>query len=95
MTTLTTPEMRSVLEHISDVLRGSSSPLIWFSRSGSGAEIAGVTAAFLDPMEAAEYAVAHTGETVHFPGGTQLQAFYALADGLERWKKYCVWAARS
>lgn len=59
------------------------SGLVWFSASGSGPAIKPVTAAFLSYEEAAAWAARHPGQTVHFPGGNQLQARYALADGLE------------
>lgn len=57
------------------------SHLIWFSQSGSGDDIKPVTAAFLDTNDAMAWAVAHPGQTVHFPGGNQLQAHFAMADG--------------
>jgi hypothetical protein len=91
----TTPEMREQLRFMSDRLRVIPTPLIWFSRSGSGDQIAGVSAAFLDPLEAAAYAVTHTGETVVFPNGTQLQARFALADGLDRWLERARWTPSS
>lgn len=59
------------------------SGLVWFSASGSGPAIKPVTAAFLSYEEAAAWAARHPGQTVHFPGGNQLQARYALADGLK------------
>jgi len=58
------------------------SGLIWFSSGGSGDAIKPVTAAFLSYEEAASWACRHPGQTVHFPGGNQLQASFAMADGL-------------
>lgn len=81
----TTPKQREALQHVSDVVRATASQtqLIWFSASGSGSDIAGITAAFIDPHEALRYAVSHRSETVHFPDGVQLQALFAMKDGIE------------
>jgi hypothetical protein len=75
-------EQRAALQHIADVLRATpNSPLVWFSRSGSGDAIAPVTAAFLDVNAAMAWAVTNPSDTVHFPNGNQLQAHFAMADG--------------
>lgn len=73
------------LRDTADVL--AFSRLVWFSRSGSGADIKAVTAAFLDVEDALAWAKLHPGQTVHFPGGGQLQARYALIDGDDHFRR--------
>lgn len=63
------------------------SALVWFSQSGSGADIKPITAAFLDVEDAIAWGKAHPGQTVHFPGGGQLQARYALIDGDDHFRR--------
>lgn len=65
------------------------SNLVWFSQSGSGEAIRPVTAAFIDHREAMAWAARHPGQTVHFPGGNQLQAHYAMADGADAFLEQC------
>lgn len=65
------------------------SRLVWFSSGGSGHNIKPVTAAFLSYEDAAGWAASHPSETVHFPGGNQMQASYALADGLTEFTRRC------
>lgn len=65
------------------------SPLIWFSNPGSGDAIKPVTAAFLSYEEAAAWAARHPGQFVHFPGGDQMGAREALADGLAVFTRRC------
>jgi hypothetical protein len=81
--TLPTVELRETADRL------VFSRLVWFSASGSGPAIKPVTAAFLSYEEAAAWAARHPGQTVHFPGGGQLQARYALADGLEAFTRRC------